>query len=214
MEPYSEDGTVYAIYNSARRKGKLPFTCSTPEQELTNELSSSSVTSRSSAGSLLNFRLALSCNGEYSNYFGASSSAQVANVLAAFNATLTRVNGVFEKDFAIHMSLVASTTNVIFYSPTTDPYSTMGNWNTELQQTLNTTLTGPLSTSLAVNNAAYDVGHMFGSTGGGGNAGCIGCVCVNGTASEQAQLKVEVLLHLQMEFQREILLILIMLLMN
>ena len=188
MEPYSEDGTVYAIYNSARRKGKLPFTCSTPEQELTNELSSSSVTSRSSAGSLLNFRLALSCNGEYSNYFGASSSAQVANVLAAFNATLTRVNGVFEKDFAIHMSLVASTTNVIFYSPTTDPYSTMGNWNTELQQTLNTTLTGP-STSLAVNNAAYDVGHMFGSTGGGGNAGCIGCVCVNGTASGTGSTK-------------------------
>ncbi|WP_333807464.1 zinc-dependent metalloprotease [Flavobacterium sp.] len=182
MEPYSQDGSVYAVYKSSRRKGKLPFTCSTPEQTLVNDISTPEITSRSSTTTLLTFRLALSCNGEYANYFGATSSAQVSNVLAAFNATMTRVNGVFEKDFAIRMNIVASTTNVIYYNPATDPYSTLANWNTELQQALNTTLTGP-STSLAANNAAYDVGHMFGSTGGGGNAGCIGCVCVNGTAS-------------------------------
>jgi hypothetical protein len=27
----------------------------------------------------------------------------------------------------------------------------------------------------------YDIGHLFGATGGGGNAGCIGCVCVSPT---------------------------------
>lgn len=182
MEPYSQDGTVYAVYNSSRSKGKLPFTCSTPEQTLLNDLATPEVTSRSSTGSLLTFRLALSCNGEYANYFGASNATQSGLVLAQFNATMTRVNGVFEKDFAIHMNIVAQTTNVIYYNPATDPYTTLANWNTQLQQALNTTLTGP-ATSLAVNNAAYDVGHMFGSTGGGGNAGCIGCVCVNGVAS-------------------------------
>ena len=188
MEPYSQDGKVYAVYSSSRKRGKLPFTCSTPEQVLTNDLATPEVTARSSAGSLLTFRLALSCNGEYANHFGATSASNVALVLAQFNATMTRVNGVFEKDFAIHMNIVASTTNVIFYDPASDPYSTMTNWNTELQQTLNTTLTGP-STSLAANNAAYDVGHMFGETGGGGNAGCIGCVCVNGTASGAGSTK-------------------------
>lgn len=183
MEPYSEDKTVYAIYSSSRQKGKLPFTCFTPEQELVLDLSDkTNSVSKSSTGTLLNFRLALSCNGEYANYFGATSSAQSALVLAAFNATMTRVNGVFEKDFAIHMNIVAQTTNVIFYNPVTDPYTTMASWNTQLQQTLNTSLTGP-STSLAANNAAYDVGHMFGASGGGGSAGCIGCVCVNGVAS-------------------------------
>ena len=182
MEPYSQDGKIYAVYSSSRKRGKLPFTCSTPEQVLTNDLATPEVTARSSSGSLLTFRLALSCNGEYANHFGASSAADVALVLAQFNATMTRVNGVFEKDFAIHMNIVASTTNVIFYDPATDPYTTMANWNTQLQKTLNTTLTGP-STTLAANNAAYDVGHMFGETGGGGNAGCIGCVCVNGVAS-------------------------------
>jgi hypothetical protein len=46
----------------------------------------------------------------------------------------------------------------------------MSSWNGELQNTLNTVIT----------NANYDIGHLFGATGGGGNAGCIGCVCVNG----------------------------------
>ncbi|MFT6637695.1 MAG: subtilisin-like proprotein convertase family protein [Flavobacterium sp.] len=183
MEPYSQDGRVYSVYRSSRVKGKLPFTCSTPEQDLVSDLSNNGQVSRSSSGELLTFRLALSCTGEYANYFGATSVADVALVNAAFNATMTRVNGIFETDFGIHMNIVASNNNVIFYNPATDPYSpsaNMANWNTELQQTLNTTLTGP-ATPLATNNAAYDVGHLFGADGGGGNAGCIGCVCVNGT---------------------------------
>ena len=27
----------------------------------------------------------------------------------------------------------------------------------------------------------YDIGHLFGASGGGGNAGCIGCICTNGS---------------------------------
>jgi subtilisin-like proprotein convertase family protein len=191
MEPYSQDGKVYSIYRSSRVKGKLPFTCATPEQNLVQDLSGKGQLSRSSSGELLTFRLALSCTGEYANYFGATSAAQVGLVNAAYNATMTRVNGIFETDFGIHMNIVATNNNVIFYNPATDPYSpsaSMANWNTELQQTLNTTLTGP-ATPLATNNAAYDVGHLFGADGGGGNAGCIGCVCVNGVASGNGSTK-------------------------
>jgi subtilisin-like proprotein convertase family protein len=187
MEPYSQDGSVYAVYNSSRNKGKLPFTCSTEDHALINDINVQTL--RANNGVLKTLRLALSCNGEYANYFGATSSAQVANVLAAYNATMTRVNGVFEKDFAVHMNIVAQTTNVIYYNSATDPYSTtLSEWNTQLQIALNTNLTGP-STALAANNAAYDVGHMFGASGGGGNAGCIGCVCVDGIASGAGSTK-------------------------
>ena len=124
---------------------------------------------------LRTFRLALSCTAEYANYFGATSSANVALVNAAYNATLTRVNGVFEKDLAIHLDLVATNDNAIFYNAATDPYSnsdtgTNGAWNGELQSTLTS----------VIGEANYDIGHLFGGDGGGGNAGCIGCVCVDG----------------------------------
>ena len=115
-------------------------------------------------------RLAQSCNGEYSNFFGAFNSSQVSLVLAAFNATLTRCNGCYEKDLAVHLNLIAQTTAVIYYDPATDPYTTLGSWNNQLQAAL----------TANIGEANYDIGHMFGASGGGGNAGCIGCVCVDG----------------------------------
>ncbi len=172
IEPYSQDHTVYAVFKSSRDKGKLPWTCSTDDHALMTDASAqigNTHRPESSAGELKTMRLAQSCNGEYSNYFLATSAAQVALVLAAYNATLTRCNGVYEKDLALHLNLIANTTDVIYYDPVTDPYTTMANWNAQLQSTLNA----------VIGAANYDIGHMFGASGGGGNAGCIGCVCNN-----------------------------------
>ena len=189
IEAYSQDHSIYAVFKSQRQKGSLAWTCSTDDQKLVLDVNSKvQNTQKSSAGQLKTMRLAQSCNAEYANYFGATSAAQSGLVLAAFNATLTRCNGVYEKDLALHLNLVANSVNVIYYDPATDPYTTLGQWNTQLQQALNTTLSG-VGTTLAVNNAAYDIGHMFGASGGGGNAGCIGCVCVNGVASGNGSTK-------------------------
>lgn len=174
IEPYSKDHTVYSVYRSHRDKGKLPWTCSTEEQQYADNLSSqmpAASATGSSTGQLKTMRLAQSCNGEYANWFGATSAADVALVLAAYNATLTRCNGCYEKDLALHLNLIAATTAVIYYNPSTDPYTTMSNWNNQLQTAL----------TANIGEANYDIGHMFGASGGGGNAGCIGCVCVNGS---------------------------------
>jgi hypothetical protein len=173
IEPYSQDHKVYSVYSSHRDKGQLPWTCSTEEKQMDanwqSQLNLSVFNTGSSNGFLKTMRLAQSCNGEYSNWFNAFSSADVAKVLAAFNATLTRCNGCYEKDLALHLNLIANTTAVIYYNPSTDPYTTMSNWNNQLQSTL----------TANIGEANYDIGHMFGASGGGGNAGCIGCVCVN-----------------------------------
>uniref|UniRef100_UPI0037501397 zinc-dependent metalloprotease n=1 Tax=Flavobacterium sp. TaxID=239 RepID=UPI0037501397 len=187
IEPYSVDNTIYAVFKSQRVKGNLGWSCSTDDADLVNNKTNKVNTSRANNGQLKTMRLAQSCTAEYSNYFGATSAAQVGLVLAAFNTTLTRSNGVYEKDLGIHLNLVASSTNVIYYNAATDPYSAAaagsgGAWNAELQNTLSSTLTGT-GTTLAANNAAYDIGHLFGASGGGGNAGCIGCVCTDDTAS-------------------------------
>jgi hypothetical protein len=177
IEPYSTDHRVYSVYKAHREKERLPWTCSTDDKQMVSGINSrlsgsaAALSTGSSVGQLKTLRLAQSCNGEYANYFGATSSAQVGLVLAAFNATLSRCNGVFEKDLGVHLNLITATTAVIFYNPSTDPYTTLSSWNRQLQTTLTNN----------IGEANYDIGHMFGASGGGGNAGCIGCVCVNGS---------------------------------
>jgi hypothetical protein len=172
IEAYSADHTVYAVFRSERVKGKLPWICSTEDRRTAANIDSQlrPHAPQSNTGELKTMRLAQSCNGEYSNFFGAFDPTQVDLVLAAFNATLTRCNGCFETDLAVHLNLIANTTDVIYYDPATDPYTTINNWNAELQATL----------TAIIGEANYDIGHMFGASGGGGNAGCIGCVCVDG----------------------------------
>jgi hypothetical protein len=173
IEPYSADHTVYTVFKKQPRT--LPWKCSTPEQIMATNISTqlNNVTARST-GDVKTMRLAQSVTAEYSNYFGATSASQVALVLAAVNATLTRCNGVYEKDLAIHLNLIAATTNVFYYNPSTDPYDDAstgagGTWNAQLQNTLTS----------VIGAANYDIGHLFGASGGGGNAGCIGCICVD-----------------------------------
>lgn len=118
-------------------------------------------------------RLAISVTGEYTQIFGG-----IAGALAQINATITRVNSVYEKDLALHLNVV-NAPQLIFENPKTDPYSdpdkgTEGAWNLELQNELTKSL----------GEANYDIGHLFGSEGGGGNAGCIGCICVSPNTDE------------------------------
>jgi subtilisin-like proprotein convertase family protein len=187
IEGYDKAATTYVLFNAKDRvSGRLPFTCGTNEVNFANDISNKvQNTTLADNAKYKTFRLALSCTAEYANYFGATSSADVALVLAGMNATMTRVNGVMEKDLSLHLNIISTTDQVIYYDPSSDPYSdaTIGSdvnnsgnatgWNIQLQNALTTTL----------GNAAYDIGHLFGASGGGGNAGCIGCVCVDDSAS-------------------------------
>lgn len=172
IEPYTKDLSSYVVYKKSDKKDNLnKFECTVidvAQKGVTN----SNVMARPNADDALlrTFRLALSCTGEYATYFGGTK----AQALAAMNNTMTRVNGVFEKDFASRMVLIANNDAVIYTNASTDPYSpasSMSNWNSQLQSTLTS----------VIGEANYDIGHLFGASGGGGNAGCIGCICTNGS---------------------------------
>ena len=176
IDPISMDYKTMIVFDRVHSKKGSDFTCTTEDavqqfgQVLNRPSDDNVVLNNADDGQLRTFRMAQSCTAEYSNYFGATSAAQVNLVLAAYNRTYTRVNAVFEMDFNATMILIANTTNVIYYNPATDPYSdaaNLGNWNNELGVTLQS----------VIGNANYDIGHLFGADGGGGNAGCIGCVC-------------------------------------
>lgn len=162
IEPFTEDGK-YIVFDSKshRVKGQIPFECSTPETSaLVNETQELTNSQKSSAGVFKTYRLAMSCGGEYAQKFGGT----VAGALAAINTTMTRVNGVFEKDLAVNLTMIDNT-DIIFLDPATDPYT--GQYNTQLHQTLKT----------LVGFENYDIGHVVNGVGSGGSAGCIGCIC-------------------------------------
>ncbi|SIT97703.1 Por secretion system C-terminal sorting domain-containing protein [Epilithonimonas bovis DSM 19482] len=182
VEPQNKEKTVYGVHPKTNKTSGASgsWLCNSTEPLVTkkeieklangsNFTNSATDFSKASDKKYRTMRLAMSVNGEYTAYHGGT----VAGALTAINATLTRCNGIFENDFALHL-ILQDFPSVIYTDASTDPYSTnLNEWNQQLQTTLTTN----------VGNDNYDIGHMFGASGGGGNAGCIGCVCINPTTT-------------------------------
>src|SRR5690606_37970539 len=100
------------------------------------------------------YRLAMATTFEYTSYFGGS----VSNALAAIVTTLNRVNGIYERELAISLVLVADNDQIISTS-INDPYT-----NTSLS-TMLTQNTNNLNALIGTAN--YDIGHVLGTAGGG-----------------------------------------------
>lgn len=182
IDPEDKTSALYSLHAKSGTANGKAFTCSTEEGSTAadiQKLQQNNILgnmpgsfSRNSDSKYRTMRLALSVTAEYTQSFGG-----VAGALAQMNATMTRVNGVFEKDFALHLNML-DYPSLIYTDPATDPYDTVnGSYPASWNQSLQTTLTN------VVGNANYDIGHLFGASGGGGNAGCIGCVCVDPTAA-------------------------------
>lgn len=171
IDPTSDDQRTYRVYQRSAQQAARTFSCYTPEQEQAVSTRTSS-SGRTDDKKLRKYRLALSCVAEYGNLFAGTTGTyreKKGRILAQMVITMTRVNGIYEKDLAVTMELVAKTDTLIYFGDTTiDPWAT--EYNKKTQQ-VNDQLIG---------DANYDIGHNF-NTSGGGNAGCIACVCVSGS---------------------------------
>jgi len=166
IELSSNQESVYRVFDR-KNSSKPDFACHTEEEFGTKmEEEVSSVNKDADTGTFHTFRLALSCTGEYGAGAGGGT---VPGVVAQFNTTMTRVNGIFENDFATTMILIPTNNSIIYLNAGTDPYPG-ANLNAELQANL----------TAVIGEANYDVGHIFNQAGNNGNAGCIGCICVDG----------------------------------
>ncbi len=166
IEPSSVEEGTYMVYSRADgNSAKQKFECLTDDTLGQRLLEDETLTQRDANDGIFHtFRLALSCTGEY----GAWAGGTVAAVMTKFNSTMTRVNGVFEIDFATTMVMIGNESDIIYFDAGSDPYTT--DLNNELQANLTAT----------IGEANYDIGHLVGQGGSGGNAGCIGCICVDG----------------------------------
>ncbi|REC50129.1 reprolysin-like metallopeptidase [Chryseobacterium pennipullorum] len=179
IEPVNNAKDIYGVFYKSNKSKTDPFECTTSEpiemkkgmQKLLKTktvLNGSQVFNKSNQQKYRTYRIAISVNGEYTQLAGG-----VPQAAARINATMNRVNGVFEKDFGIHMN-VLDVPQLIYTDPATDPYTTVvngapGAWNLEVQRAI----------TAAIGNDAYDIGHFFGHKGGGGSAGDVGNVCRN-----------------------------------
>ncbi len=159
----------YLVYNrSAKLGAPKSFECLT--EDVPVPIDDSAAAGRDADDQILRtFRIAVSTTGEYTGFWDDGDNTNgdaVADALAAMVSTLNRNNEVFEVDMAVTFELVDNTT-IIYTDAATDPYG--GNLNGELQSTL----------TAEVGEANYDIGHLLHFAGNNGNAGCIGCVCVD-----------------------------------
>ncbi|HEX9002016.1 MAG TPA: zinc-dependent metalloprotease family protein, partial [Blastocatellia bacterium] len=117
---------------------------------------------------LRKFRLAVAATGEYTAANGGSAGA-----LAQINAEVNAVNAVYERELAIRFELIANNNLIIFTDQFADGYT---NGDTAAMINENQTVL-----DATIGAGSYDVGHVFG-TGGGGQA-MLGVVCAAGKAA-------------------------------
>ncbi|GAA4053219.1 hypothetical protein GCM10022409_45170 [Hymenobacter glaciei] len=125
------------------------------------------VLARSSGPQLKTYRLALSNTPEYAVTKGNTASG----VMAGKVATVNRVVGVYEKELAVRLVMVANNSLINFLSGTgTQPSPTYSNSDGSALLSQNQS-----NIDRIIGSANYDIGHVV-STGGGGIAG-LGVVC-------------------------------------
>lgn len=109
---------------------------------------------------LRTYRLALAATAEYT-----AAAGGVAGAVSRITTTMNRVNGIYERQLAVRMTVATGTaldpTALIYTDANTDPYSNFDGsaMLAQNQSNLDTVIT----------SANYDIGHVF-STGGGGIA--------------------------------------------
>ncbi len=167
IDPYSFGGgdiENYQVYSRTDFTADKIFACHL-EEVLPTEIKGSNDNIVKSFGNCTKrtYRLALAATGEYTVFHGGT----VALAQAAQVTTMNRVNGVYMRDLAVTMTIIANNNLLIYTNGGTDPYSN-GNAGTMLGQ-------NQTNVTNVIGGANYDIGHVFGTNSGG--VAMLGSVC-------------------------------------
>ena len=173
IDTFTKNLENYIVYGRSNISSNNAFSCLVKEDELAPRLMETTAV-LANDGKFRQYRLAMACTIEYASFhinaagLGAGTLAQKkAAVLAAMNVTMTRVNGLYERDMSLRMNLVANNDLVIFVDSDDFTNDTAGSLINESQAEIDA----------AIGPSNYDIGHTV-STGGGGlaqlNSPCTG----------------------------------------
>ena len=168
IDTYTKDLNNYIVYPREGLVTNRSFSCMVQDdhEQVSGKILQDTSLALASDGNYRVYRLAMACTIEYAAYHvnaaGVSSGTlaqKKAAVLAAMNVTMTRVNGLYERDMSLHMNLVANNDLIIFID--SDNFSN-DNANTLINESQTV-----IDANIGLAN--YDIGHTV-STGGGGLA--------------------------------------------
>lgn len=157
IEPASAGDVVnYVAYSQAQLPGTFQCNVDTATQEAAIAEQEhlkrfSGIRPNVSSGSALRtYRLAVAATAEYTQTYG---SGTVAGALAAITTTMNLVNGVYERELAIRMVLIANEDAIIFTDTNTDGYTSdaVSSLISQNQTKLDA----------VIGSANYDIGHVF-----------------------------------------------------
>ncbi len=161
IDPVSKgDTTHYAVYYA---KDVNPHAGGKCEAHGEGEDSTDEIFLPASSGSQLRtFRMAVATTVEFTSFYGGSQSSGMSAVTTAVN----RLNQIYENAFAVRFQLIANNMSLIYTGDANaDPYENT-NIGTMLSQN---------SSNLAGIASSFDIGHVFGTAGGG--VANLGVVC-------------------------------------
>lgn len=177
IDPYAKGDTEnYISYRKSELSRRNGFSCDFDQENpdvfgvmdnAAGRVSSPFVDSVINGSQLRTYRLALAATNEYTNVFGG-----LAPAMAAMTTSMNRVNGVYEKDTAIRMVLIANNNLIVYASDSTNCGGVACNTgNDPYTNSSGSTMLGQNQTNLdaVIGTGNYDIGHVF-STGGGGVA--------------------------------------------
>lgn len=156
LEPrYFGEKKIVQLFEAKHSPQKDEFKCQTYHADHEGQVSDSHKADGTIGTIKRVFDIAIAVTGEYTNFYGGT----VAGALSGITTTLNRANEIYERDLATSFRLVSNNDLIVYTDPDNDPF-TNGNLSqmlSENQDVINN----------VIGSSNYDVGHVFGTLGGG-----------------------------------------------
>lgn len=175
IDTYTKDLNNYIVYSKRNIEKTRDFGCLVSDDGH-SPIDAAVLSNRVNDGMFRQYRLAIACTIEYSAFHltaaGTPASATLAVkkgvVLSAMVVSMTRLNGVYEREMSLRMNLVANNDLIIFID--SDSFTNSPQMINEIQPIVDA----------AIGSANYDMGHGFCTTDSG--IAQLASVCGSGKA--------------------------------
>lgn len=170
IDSYTNDSKNYMVYYKKDCKSTKEFECQTKTENKGKKQQKNTI-QKSNNGLFRQYRMAMTTDAAYSQYH--IDAAGVTNgtlaqkksaVLSALIVSMTRINGVFERDLGVRMNLVANNDLILLIGPNAFEFTEANIMNENIII---------LNNTIGINN--YDVGHLV--TAIGNNIAAGSCIC-------------------------------------